>query len=61
MPHLTPPHLPPYAASSDVGEAIIQYAKDKSVDLVVVGSRGLGAWRSSFLGVMGLGSVSDHM
>ena len=50
-----------HAAGSDVGEAIIQYAKDKSINLVVVGSRGLGAWRSSFLGVMGLGSVSDHM
>ena len=61
MPHFNPTHLPPHAAGSDVGEAIIQYAKDKSVDLVVVGSRGLGAWRSSFLGVMGLGSVSDHM
>ena len=49
------------AAGSDVGVAIIQYARDKSVGLVVVGSSGLGAWRSSFLGVMGLGSVSDHI
>ena len=48
-------------ASSDVGEALVQYAKENQVDLVVVGSRGLGAWQNSFMGLVGLGSVSEYM
>lgn len=51
----------PPAGSSDIGQALCQYAKDKEVELVVVGSRGLGAWERSLMSAMGLGSVSDFL
>lgn len=40
----------------NAGQYVIDNAKDKSVDLVVMGSRGLGTVRRTFLG-----SVSDYV
>jgi nucleotide-binding universal stress UspA family protein len=44
-----------------VGQALCQYAKEKEIELVVVGSRGMGAWKRSLMSAMGLGSVSDFL
>lgn len=59
--HITSAVLSPKNGSSDVGQALVQYAKEKEVELVVVGSRGLGAWKRSLMSAMGLGSVSDFL
>ncbi|PSC70208.1 universal stress [Micractinium conductrix] len=49
------------ATSGDVGRTISDYAAEHQADAVVVGSRGLGAFRRRFLGLVGLGSVSDYV
>ena len=54
----TPAHLTVAAAA---GHALVDYARDHEIDLVVVGSRGLGALKRSLMSMMGLGSTSDHM
>ena len=53
---LAPPLLSG-AGASDVGSAVCTYAAEKDADLVVVGSRGLGAVARSVMGFLGLGSV----
>jgi nucleotide-binding universal stress UspA family protein len=44
-----------------VGRAITEYAAAQGCDGVVVGSRGLGAFRRRLLGMVGLGSVSQYV
>lgn len=44
-----------------MGRTISDYAAAQAADAVVVGSRGLGAFRRRFLGMVGLGSVSDYV
>lgn len=34
--------------------------QDNAVDVVVLGSRGMGSIKASLLGALGLGSVTDH-
>ena len=41
-----------------VAESLVAYAKQHGADLVVVGSRGLGAVKSTLMSLVGLGSVS---
>jgi len=43
------------------GPILAQYADAKQVDLVVVGSRGLGSIQSNIMSFFGLGSVSDYL
>lgn len=49
------------ATSQDVGRTISDYAAKANADAVVIGSRGLGAFRRRMLGLVGLGSVSDYV
>ncbi|KXZ53810.1 hypothetical protein GPECTOR_6g728 [Gonium pectorale] len=52
--------LPPGASATDVGSALCKHAKAEGVDLIVAGSRGMGAITRSLLGLVGMGSVSDY-
>lgn len=49
------------ATSGDVGRSLSDYAAAANVDAIVIGSRGLGAFRRRMLGLVGLGSVSDYV
>lgn len=49
------------AGGGAVADPLVGYAKDKSVDHVVIGSRGLSAFKRGLYTLIGLGSVSDHM
>jgi nucleotide-binding universal stress UspA family protein len=53
--------LPAGGGASGVAESICAYAKKVKADLVVVGSRGMGAVKSTVMSVVGLGSVSDYL
>ena len=53
--------LPGKGGASGVAESLVEFSRRHSVDLVVVGSRGLGALRRSLLDLVGLGSVSDYL
>ena len=53
--------LPAAGGASGVGESIVTWAKKEHADLVVVGSRGMGAAKSTFMSVVGLGSVSSYL
>lgn len=53
--------LEPEGGASDVGAAIARYAADHRADLVVIGSRGMGAVKRRLMGFVGLGSVSDYV
>lgn len=55
---LFPTHPP---TAGDVGRVISDYAAESKADAVVIGSRGLGAFRRRMLGLVGLGSVSDYV
>ncbi|KAG7667900.1 hypothetical protein Ndes2526B_g01691 [Nannochloris sp. 'desiccata'] len=52
--------LPAAGGASGVGESIVSWAKHEHADLVVLGSRGMGAVKSTFMSVVGLGSVSEY-
>jgi nucleotide-binding universal stress UspA family protein len=52
--------LPPAGGASGVGESIVTWAKHERADLVVLGSRGMGAVKSTLMSVVGLGSVSEY-
>lgn len=56
-----PQNLLPEGGASDVAQSITHYAKDNKVDLVVVGSRGMGAAKRAMSAFFGLGSVSDYV
>lgn len=47
--------------SNDIGRCITEAASEKGVDSVVVGARGLGAFKRTMLGLLGLGSVSGYV
>ena len=51
--------LEPEGGASDVGLSLKHYAEANDVDVVVVGSRGMGAVKRMLYSVVGLGSVSD--
>jgi hypothetical protein len=46
---------------ASMGKAIVEYADSRRATLLVMGSRGMGAWTSSLAGNIGLGSVSDYV
>lgn len=52
--------LPASGGASGIGATIAEYATSRGVDVAVVGSRGLGAFKRSLMSVVGLGSVSDY-
>jgi nucleotide-binding universal stress UspA family protein len=48
-------------SSTEVGRQISRYAKEQDADLVVMGSRGMGAAASTVMGIFGLGSCSEFV
>jgi len=48
-----------WSSTSGVGESVVRFVEDSSLDLVVLGSRGMGSIKSSLLGALGMGSVSE--
>lgn len=52
--------LLPEGGASDVGASVCKYAADQKIDLVVLGSRGMGSFKRSLMSFVGLGSVSDY-
>eukprot|EP00882_Tetradesmus_deserticola_P001213 GHRQ01001311.1.p1 GENE.GHRQ01001311.1~~GHRQ01001311.1.p1 ORF type:complete len:392 (+),score=155.98 GHRQ01001311.1:166-1341(+) len=52
--------LLPEGGASDVGASVCRYAHEHKIDLVCLGSRGLGSFKRSLMGFAGLGSVSDY-
>ncbi|GAB4816632.1 hypothetical protein N2152v2_003678 [Parachlorella kessleri] len=51
----------PEGGASDVGESVVHYALENGVDVVVVGSRGMGSLKRALMSFVGLGSVSDYV
>jgi hypothetical protein len=49
------------ADTSNAPKALAAYAKAEAVDLMCIGTRGLGAFRRSMYSLVGLGSVSDWL
>lgn len=49
------------ADSTSAGPALVSYVHQIHADLVCVGSRGMGSIKRSFMGLIGLGSVSDYL
>lgn len=47
--------------ASGVSEAVLHFAKDNKVDLLIVGNRGMGTIKRSLMSLVGLGSVSDAL
>ena len=45
--------------ASSVGEAVLDFANEKNIDVAVMGDRGMGSMKSSLMGSLGLGSVSE--
>ncbi len=52
--------LPAAGGASGVGESIAAWTKRHKPEMVVVGSRGMGAAKSALMSVVGLGSVSSY-
>jgi hypothetical protein len=46
---------------ASMGKAIVEYVDSRRATLLVMRSRGMGAWTSSLAGNIGLGSVSDYV
>lgn len=44
-----------------MGDSLVEFAKAKGVDVVAVGSRGMGSMKRSLMSLVGLGSVSDYV
>ncbi|KAL4853436.1 hypothetical protein ACK3TF_005573 [Chlorella vulgaris] len=47
--------------SADMGRHITEFAAGEHADMLVLGSRGMGAWRRLMGSLVGLGSVSDFV
>jgi len=45
--------------ASSIGKAILNFAHEKNIDVAVMGDRGMGSMKSSLMGSLGLGSVSE--
>jgi nucleotide-binding universal stress UspA family protein len=45
--------------ASSVGKAILEFVNEKNIDVAVMGDRGMGSMKSSLMGSLGLGSVSE--
>jgi len=48
-------------SAGTVGDRLVRYADTHAVDLLVIGSRGMGTLKSAVLGMVGLGSVSQRV
>ena len=59
-PTLNPFHVGSVCCTPGIAESLVEFAKAKEVDAVVVGSRGLGSIKRSLMSLVGLGSVSDY-
>jgi hypothetical protein len=46
---------------ASMGKAIVDYVDSRRATLLVMGSRGMGAWTSSLASIIYLGSVSDYV
>ncbi|KAL4434290.1 hypothetical protein ABPG75_000731 [Micractinium tetrahymenae] len=53
--------LPAAGGASGVAESVVAFAKEHGADLVAVGSRGMGAVKSTLMSLVGLGSVSGYL
>ncbi|PRW59077.1 universal stress family isoform B [Chlorella sorokiniana] len=53
--------LPAAGGASGVAESVVEWSKQHGVDVVVVGSRGMGAMKSTLMSLVGLGSVSGYL
>ena len=53
--------LPAAGGASGVAESITIWANKEHADLVIVGSRGMGAAKSTLMSLVGLGSVSSYL
>lgn len=40
---------------------MVEFARAKGVDMVAIGSRGMGSMKRSLMSLVGLGSVSDYV
>jgi len=60
VPKLQTYMLPPGGGASNVAESVVVFAKEKGASLVVLGSRGMGAVKSTLMSMAGLGSVSSY-
>jgi len=49
------------AGGGSVGACLVSYCQREHVDHIVLGSRGLGAFRRALYAAVGLGSVSDYV
>jgi hypothetical protein len=53
--------MPCRAVPAGVGDSLVEFAKAKGVDMVALGSRGMGSVKRSLMSLVGLGSVSDYV
>lgn len=53
-------YMPSASTSSGVGPTIVEHSHTIQADVLVMGSRGLGAIQRSLLRTLGLGSASDY-
>ena len=47
------------SSTGGIGEAVEEYVASSKIDIVVLGSRGMGSMKRSLLGSLGMGSVSE--
>ncbi|GFH14826.1 universal stress, partial [Haematococcus lacustris] len=59
--NLHPHVLPATGGASGVSESLLGFAKAYHIDLLVLGSRGMGMVRSALMSLLGMGSVSDAL
>jgi len=52
--------LKPEGGASGVGRSVVKYARQSNAAVVIVGSRGYGAFKRGLAALAGLGSVSGH-
>eukprot|EP01023_Acetabularia_acetabulum_P004101 TRINITY_DN11721_c0_g1_i2.p1 TRINITY_DN11721_c0_g1~~TRINITY_DN11721_c0_g1_i2.p1 ORF type:complete len:380 (+),score=62.18 TRINITY_DN11721_c0_g1_i2:106-1245(+) len=52
--------IPATGGASGVAESIVTFCKTMKADLLIMGSRGMGSFQRSIMGLVGLGSVSHY-